>query len=78
MATILGVATIYLPCASAANGPLTVTVTRRDLRPLSGVTLQLAGAVNLQGVTDNNGHATFADLPAVGVVDHAFAFRLPL
>jgi len=45
-----------------------VTVTRRDLRPLPGVTLQLAGAVNLQGVTDNNGSAAFPGLPPAGVV----------
>jgi uncharacterized repeat protein (TIGR01451 family) len=44
-----------------------VTVTRRDLRPLPGVTLQMTGAVNLQGVTDNSGRATF-DLPAAGAV----------
>jgi hypothetical protein len=45
---------------------LTVTVTRRDLRPLPGVTLQLAGAVNLQGVTDDTGRAAFP--PPAGVV----------
>src|SRR5436190_6930179 len=56
-----------LPCiAAAANEELTITVTRRDLRPLPGVSLHLAGAVNLQGVTDNNGRAAFP--PPAGVV----------
>ena len=60
--------TAGLPCTAAANEPLTVTVTRRDLRPLPGVTLQLAGAVNLQGVTDDSGRAAFAGLPPAGTV----------
>src|SRR5262245_52961081 len=55
-----------LPCTAAANETLTVSVTRRDLRPLPDVTLQLTGAVNLQGVTDNNGRAAFP--PPAGVV----------
>jgi uncharacterized repeat protein (TIGR01451 family) len=63
---VLAVVTAGLPCTAAANEALTVTVTRRDLRPLPGVTLQLAGAVNLQGVTDDNGRAAFP--PPAGVV----------
>ena len=58
--------TAGIPCTAAVNETLTVTVTRRDLRPLPGVTLQLTGAVNLQGVTDNNGRAAFP--PPAGVV----------
>jgi len=56
------------PATAAANASLAVTVTRPDLRPLSSVTLQLAGALNLQGVTDANGRATFLDLPPAGAV----------
>ena len=67
LGTILVVATAGLPCA-AADQTLTVTVTRRDLRPLAGVTLQLAGAANLQGVTDDNGRVTFLGLPPAGMV----------
>jgi uncharacterized repeat protein (TIGR01451 family) len=59
------VVTAGFPFMVAAND-LTVTVTRRDLRPLPGVTLQLAGAVNLQAVTDDNGAAAFLGLPAAG------------
>src|SRR5436190_21977491 len=64
---VLVTITASLRCTAAADEALTVTVTRRDLRPLPGVTLQLTGAVNLQGVTDDTGHAAF-DLPAAGVV----------
>src|SRR5262249_27767656 len=56
------------PCTAAADGVLSVSVARRDLRPLPGVTLQMTGAVNLQGVTDNGGQAAF-DLPAAGAVN---------
>src|SRR5437899_2997068 len=56
-----------LPCTAVAEGTMSVSVTRRDLRPLPGVTLQMTGAVNLQGVTDDSGHTTF-DLPATGAV----------
>src|SRR5262245_55782895 len=52
----------------AANGAVTVNVTRRDLRPLSNVTLQLAGAVNHQAVTDENGRAALLDLPLAGAI----------
>lgn len=45
-----------------------MSVARRDLRPLGGVTLQLAGAASLQGVTDNNGRAAFPGLPAAGAI----------
>jgi hypothetical protein len=65
---LLVVVAAHLSCTADANETLTVIVTRRDLRPLPGVTLQLAGAVNLPGVTDQNGHATFPDLPAAGAV----------
>src|SRR5213075_2481705 len=61
------VVTVGFPFMAAAND-LSVTVTRRDLRPLPGVTLQLAGAVNLQAVTDDNGAAAFLGLPAAGAV----------
>jgi uncharacterized repeat protein (TIGR01451 family) len=54
--------------AAPANGAVTVSVARRDLRPVPGVTLQLVGGVNRQGVTDENGRAAFLDLPAVGAV----------
>ena len=68
LVSVLVALTAVLPCTAAANEALTVTVTRRDLRPLPGVTLHLAGAVNLQGVTDNNGRAAFVGLPPAGVV----------
>ena len=45
-----------------------MSVTRRDLRPLPGVTLQLAGAVNRQEVTEENGRVVFAALPTVGAI----------
>lgn len=57
-----------LTFTATANAALTVTVTRPDLRPLSSVTLHLAGAANLQSVTDANGRATFPDLPPAGAV----------
>jgi uncharacterized repeat protein (TIGR01451 family) len=52
--------------ASAANGGVTVSVTRRDLRPLPGVPVKLAGAVNRQGLTDETGRVAFLDLPLAG------------
>jgi hypothetical protein len=47
---------------------LAVSVSRRDLRPLAQVTVQLSGAVNLQGTTDNNGRVTFPGLPTTGPI----------
>jgi hypothetical protein len=49
-----------------AAAPVSVNITRRDLRPLPGVTLQVTGAVNRQGATDENGHADFPGLPGTG------------
>ncbi len=54
--------------AAAGNEALTVTVTRRDLRLLPSVSLQLAGAVNRQGLTDETGRAAFLDLPLAGTI----------
>jgi uncharacterized repeat protein (TIGR01451 family) len=54
--------------AQAGIGAVTANVTRPDLRPLPGVTLQLAGAVTLQGVTDDNGAAAFLGLPPAGTI----------
>lgn len=51
-----------------AAAPFALAVTRRDLRPLPGVTLQVAGIVNRQAVTDENGHADLPDLPPVGQI----------
>jgi len=65
---VLVVIIANLPCTAAANETLTVTITRRDLRPLPGVTLQLGGAVNLQGITGDNGRVVFLDLPPVGAI----------
>src|SRR5262245_37320488 len=64
----LVLATANLPCAAADNRTLTMSVARRDLRPLEGVTLRLTGAVNVQGVTDNNGRVAFLDLPPAGAI----------
>lgn len=63
---ILGWLSVGISSAAVANGTLTVDIARRDLRPLPAVTVQLAGAANLQGVTENSGRATFAGLPAAG------------
>ena len=52
----------------SADAALTVSVARRDLRPLPKVTLQLAGAVNVQGVTDENGRASFPELRPAGAL----------
>jgi uncharacterized repeat protein (TIGR01451 family) len=65
---ILVFVTAVLPCTTAADVVLSASVARRDLRPLPGVILQLAGAVNLQSVTDDNGLATFQGLPTAGTV----------
>src|SRR5262245_32544592 len=65
---IVGIAAVDLPCAAAGNGTLTVNITRRDLRPLPGVAVKLAGAVDRQGVTDDNGLASFLELPPAGAV----------
>jgi hypothetical protein len=59
--------TTSLPPAASAAEPLTVTVLRRDLRPLPGVTLLLVGPEKVQSVTDASGRAQF-DLPVTGVV----------
>ncbi len=65
---LLVIATGVFPYTATATEALTVLVTRRDLRPLPGVTLQLAGAVNVQGVTDDNGRVTFLGLPPAGAI----------
>src|SRR5262245_40829722 len=62
----LVVVTADFPCRATEDRVLTVSVAYRDLRPLWGVTLQLAGAVNQEGVTDANGLASFPELPATG------------
>src|SRR5690349_307101 len=54
--------------AAPGNGAVTVTVARRDLRPLAGVTVQIAGVAQRQGMTDGNGQAAFLDLPRAGAV----------
>jgi hypothetical protein len=56
-----------LPC-TAQTRELAVSVARRDLRPLGQVTVQLSGAVSLQGVTDDNGRVAFPGLPAAGAI----------
>lgn len=53
--------------AAPANG-LTVTIARRDLRPLPGVALTITGAANRQGITDDAGRATFAEVPPAGAM----------
>src|SRR5215207_1507286 len=60
---VLVVSTGNLPCAAAENSTLVVSVARRDLRPLGLVAVHLSGAVNLQGVTDDNGRVAFPGLP---------------
>src|SRR5436190_900518 len=65
---IFVMATANLPCTAAANRTLSVSVARRDLRPLGLVTVQLSGAVNLQGVTDENGRVAFPGLPGAGAI----------
>src|SRR5262245_14387627 len=65
---VLLLATADLPCTAADNRGLTVSVARRDLRPLGLVTVQLSGAVNLQGVTDANGRVAFPGLPPAGAI----------
>jgi hypothetical protein len=68
LASVLGVIAADLPCTANDNGSLAVSVTRRDLRPLQGVTLQLTGAVSVQRVTDDNGRVVFLGLPPAGAV----------
>src|SRR5262245_39397925 len=58
----------YLPCAAADTRSVTVSVARRDLRPLGLVTVQLTGAANLQGVTDGSGRISFPGLPTAGAI----------
>jgi uncharacterized repeat protein (TIGR01451 family) len=65
---VLVVAAGVLPCTAAENRELTVSVARRDLRPLALVTAQLSGAVNGQGVTDENGRVAFPGLPPAGAI----------
>jgi hypothetical protein len=65
---VLVAATAELPCTAAESRALTVSVARRDLRPLADVTVQLAGVVNVQGVTEENGRVTFIALPAAGAI----------
>src|SRR5262245_33270733 len=65
---VLVMATADLPCTAAQNRELAVSVARRDLRPLGDVTLQLSGAVSLQGVTDDNGRVAFLGLPPAGAI----------
>src|SRR5262245_45159441 len=65
---VLVVTIADLPCTAANNRALAVSVARRDLRPLGGVTLQLAGAVSVQGVTDDNGRVAFPGLPPAGAI----------
>ena len=73
---VLVAAAAGLPCTAAANEALTVTVTRRDLRPLPGVTLQLGGAVNPPAVTDENGRAAFLGLAgAITITPSRSGFR---
>lgn len=68
LAGISAVTTMPPPCSAAQNRTLTVSVARRDLRPLQGVMLQLTGAIGLQGITDGNGRAVFPGLPAAGAI----------
>src|SRR5436190_18381106 len=68
LASLFLVAKVVVPCAGAEDKARSVSVARRDLRPLAGVTLQLAGTVTVQGVTDENGRAAFPGLPAAGVI----------
>jgi uncharacterized repeat protein (TIGR01451 family) len=68
LVSVLVMAAAELPCTAAQNRELAVSVARRDLRPLGQVTVQLSGAVNLQGVTDNNGHVIFPALPPAGAI----------
>ena len=77
LAGVFVVATTDLPCSAADNRNLAVSVARADLRPLGLVTVQLSGAVNLQGVTDANGRVTFPGLPpgAITVTPSRSGFR---
>src|SRR6478752_3537457 len=64
----LGSALIATTVDVSAAGQFTVSVARRDLRPLPNVALQVTGAVNRQDVTDANGRTEFPDLPRAGGV----------
>lgn len=65
---VLGLLPVEVSSAAVANGTLTVGTARRDLRPLPAVSVQLAGAANRQGATDNSGRAIFAGLPTAGAL----------
>src|SRR6478736_729882 len=54
--------------SAAQTRDLAVSIARRDLRPLGQVTVQLSGAVTLQGVSDAQGHVTFPGVPATGTI----------
>src|SRR5215831_9021517 len=55
-------------CTAAQTRDLAVSIARRDLRPLGQATVQLSGAVTVQGVTDDQGHVTFPGLPVTGTI----------
>lgn len=55
-------------CSAAENDPLSVTVRRADLRPLSGVTVRLRGAAIVEAITEETGRATFPDPVPAGEV----------
>src|SRR5262245_46077494 len=65
---VIVLATAELPSGAAQTRDLAVSVARRDLRPLGQTTVQLSGAVTLQGVTDDQGHVTFPGLPTTGTI----------
>src|SRR5215471_15269227 len=65
---VIVIAAVNLPCNATQTRDLAVSVARRDLRPLGQVTVQLSGAVTLQGVTDDQGHLTFPGVPAAGAI----------
>jgi uncharacterized repeat protein (TIGR01451 family) len=55
-------------CTAAQTRDLAVSIARRGLRPLGQATVQLSGAVTLQGVTDDQGHVTFPGVSAAGAI----------
>jgi hypothetical protein len=63
---------------AAGDRELTVMVTRADLRPLPGVAVPLAGAVNRESVTDGDERAAFPAAPGRRGHDHAVAFRVSI
>jgi hypothetical protein len=65
---VLVAATAEFPCSAVESRALAVSVARRDLRPLANVSVQLTGAVNVQGATEENGRVTFLALPAAGAI----------